>query len=222
MSRSSLLIAGLLCSALAACGNQTEISPVLGAITQAAKGATTKAKGPAAPPAEVTRADLAQLKVPVIKGELKSGNATFYLVPISVKGNVQTWSTSDKLTVTFRDSVMSETRGFGPDIMQSSGPTLAQLRSGNSTHRRSYVYLDGGDQLIRISYDCTARSAGPATVTVVGLQHSTTHVVETCTANGASFTNEYWFENGGKLRKSKELLVSEWGHLELARVIDGG
>lgn len=221
MSRSSLLIAALLCGAVAGCGNQTEISPVLGAIASTAKG-LRQGKGVAAPPAEVTRADLAKLNVPVIKGELKSGNATFYLVPIAVKGDIQTWSTSDKLTVTFRNGVMAETRGFGPDIMQSTGPTLAQLRSGNSTHRRSYVYLDGGDQLIRVSYDCTARSAGPATVTVVAQQHSTTHVVENCTSKGVNFTNDYWFETSGKLRKSKELLVPEWGHLELARVIDGG
>lgn len=221
MTRTSLLMAALMCGTLTACGNQTEISPVLGAMAGAAKGLTQKKKGAAAP-AEVTRADLAKLNVPVIKGELKTGNATFYLVPIAVKGDIQTWSTSDKLTVTFRNGVLAETRGFGPDIMQSSGPTLAQLRSGASNYRRSYVYLDGGDQLRRVSYDCTARSAGPATVTVVGLQHSTTHVVESCTANGVDFTNDYWFEASGKLRKSKELMVSGWGHLELARVIDGG
>lgn len=113
MRQGAFLSAGLVSLlVLAGCGNQTEISPVLGAMAGAAK-ALTKGKAAAAPAAEVTRADLAKLGVPVIKGEMKSGNATFYLVPIAVKGNVQTWSTSDDLTVTFRDGVMVETRGLG-------------------------------------------------------------------------------------------------------------
>lgn len=222
MRQGAFLSAGLVSLlVLAGCGNQTEISPVLGAMAGAAK-ALTKGKAAAAPAAEVTRADLAKLGVPVIKGEMKSGNATFYLVPIAVKGNVQTWSTSDDLTVTFRDGVMVETRGFGPDIMQSTGPSLAQLRAGSGSHKRSYTYLDGGDQLVRYSYECSVHFAGAASITVVAQQHTTTRVVENCTGKQGDFTNEYWFENDGKLRKSKELLVPQWGHLELARVIDGG
>ena len=222
MTRSLILAAGMACAlALSGCGNQTEVSPLLGAFAGAAKAIKAAKGGAAAPAAEVSRADLAKLGVPVIKGELKSGNATFYVVPIAVKGNVQTWSTSDDLTVTFRDGVLAETRGFGPDIMQSTGPSLSKLRAGGS-HKRSYVYLDGGDQLVRASFDCSVTFAGAEMITVVAQQHSTTRVVEQCTGKQGNFTNEYWFENGGKLRKSKELLVLGWGHLDLARVIDGG
>jgi len=219
MTRVSLL--GACCAvalALAGCGNQSETSPVL----RAMKGLATAMvrKGDAPPPAPITRADLAALKVPVIQGEMKSGNSTFYLVPIARQGAAETWGTSDDLTVTFRNGVLAETRGFGPDIMESTVPSLSQLQSGQGTHRRSYVYLDGGDQLRRFDYDCSIQNAGAETITVVGQQHSTRHVVENCTGKWASFTNEYWFESSGKLRKSKELLVPEWGYLDLARVID--
>ena len=215
------MLGGILClAALAGCGNQTEVSPLLTAMKGAAKAVTAgKGAAPAAP-AQVTRADLVKLGVPVIKGEMKTGNSTFYIVPIAVKGDVQTWSTSDDVTLTFRNGVLAETRGFGPDIMQSTGPSLSQLRAGGS-HQRSYVYLDGGDQLIRLSYDCRVTFAGAETITVVAQQHSTTRVVEDCTGKQGNFTNEYWFEKSGKLRKSKELLVPAWGYLDLARVVDG-
>lgn len=95
---------------------------------------------------------------------------------------------------------MSQTRGIGPDIMDLR---LRVARSCNpgSTYRRSYAYLDGGDRLVRFTYDCAVSFAGAETITVVGRQHSTRHMLEQCTGRG-QFTNEYWFESDGK---SKEI-----------------
>ncbi|WP_288995307.1 YjbF family lipoprotein [uncultured Gemmobacter sp.] len=209
------------CAVLAGCSSDSESgSPLVSTAKNLSSAMLKKRSAGAAAP--VTRADLAKLNVPVIKGELKSGNSTIYLVPIARNGAVDTWSTSDDLTISFRDGVMLTTRGFGPDIMQAVVPSRAQLASGGGSHRRSYFYLDGADKMHRFDYDCSVSVIGGETITVVGRQHSTRHVAETCRGGGREFTNEYWFEGGNFIRKSKELLVPEWGYLELARVIDNG
>lgn len=223
MTRATTVLATLCAAAfgLSACGNQQESSPVLTAGKTLVGSVIGKGKA-AAPVAAPGRADLAKLGVPVIRGEVAAAGSTLYLVPIAVNGGAEIWSTSDDLTVTFRNGVLAQTRGFGPDIMQATVPALSHLQNGSGNHQRSYTYLDGGDQLVRYTYDCNVRFAGAETITVVGQQHSTRHVIEDCTGKRAGFSNEYWFDGNGKLRKSKELLVPEWGHIVLERVIDRG
>ena len=204
---------------LGACGSEKdEASPLM--VFGKTLGSVVMGKGGAAAPAQVSRAELEKLGTPVIMGTIASSGGLLYLVPIAQQGNVATWSTSNDITITFRDEVMSQTRGIGPDIMESSVPSRSQLQNPGSTHRRGYTYLDGGDQLVRFTYDCTVSFAGAETIPVVGRQHSTRHMLEQCTGNRGQFTNEYWFETDGKVRKSKELLISEWGQIELFRVID--
>lgn len=217
----SVLACAMTLAILAGCNSGNEMSSPMVNTVKSLSSALLNRKN-TAPAPEVTRADLAKLNVPVIRGEMKSGNATFYLVPISRNGGVETWSTSDDLTVSFRDGVMMTTRGFGPDIMQSVVPTPSQLAAGSGNHRRSYFYLDGADQMHRVDYQCSVSVIGAETITVVGRQHTTRHVAETCQGDRGEFTNEYWFEGGNFIRQSKELLVPEWGYLLLSRVIDNG
>lgn len=207
---------------LAGCGNdKNQSAPLASGFANFSKALIAKrqAAGVAQP---ITRQDLAALNTPVIMGELRAANSTIYLVPVSRNGAVETWATSDDLTVSFRDGVMTATRGFGPDIMQAVVPTRSQLASGQGGHRRSYFYLDGADQMRRFDYQCSMSNLGAETITVVGRQHSTRHVAETCANEAVRFTNEYWFDGGNFIRKSKELIVPEWGYLNLARVIDKG
>lgn len=207
--------------ALSACGNDQNAN----AGTNMAKGvfqglaAARKAKNaPPTPP--LTRADLAAFNQPIIKGEIASTGLTTYFVPSSDSNGVQTWRSAANESVSFRNGVLIATRGFGPDIMQSSAPSAATLASGAGSHDRSYFYLDGADQTQRIDYRCVLSNLGAETITVVERQHSTRHVQEQCSGKRGNFTNDYWFENGNFVRKSNELLVSEWGGITFSRVID--
>ncbi len=176
------------------------------------------APGTGAP--QVTREQLAALGQPVIQAELESRGITTLFVPLGLNNGVETWSTADDRTVSFRQGMMVATRGFGPDIMQSSGPSLAQIAQGSGNHDRSYYYLDGADQTQRFNYACSLANLGAETITVVGKQHTARHISESCTGKGGSFVNEYWIENGSFLRQSKQLLIPGWGHLTFKRVID--
>lgn len=223
MIRTMRAVAALAALALlAGCGNdKNQSAPLTSSLAGFSKALIAKrqAAGAAQP---ITRQDLAALNTPVIMGELRAANSTIYLVPISRNGAVETWATSDDLTVSFRDGVMTATRGFGPDIMQAVVPSRAQLAAGQGSHARSYFYLDGADQMQRFDYQCSMSNLSAETITVVGRQHSTRHVAETCTSKAVQFTNEYWLDGGNFIRKSKELIVPEWGYLNLSRVIDKG
>ncbi|HRK42096.1 MAG TPA: YjbF family lipoprotein [Gemmobacter sp.] len=222
MSRFALRAAALLAVAglaLAACGNDKGAAPGLRAVKGVAGDLLKRGKDKA-PPTPLTREQLAGFNTPMLMAEVKTANVLLYLVPFGQNGGVETWATSDDRTLSFRDGVLVATRGLGPDIMQSEVPSRAQLAAGRGSHGRAYYYLDGDDKIRRQSWSCTLSDRGSEAITVVGLQYPTRHVVESCTGEGGTITNEYWFESGGYIRKSRELIMPEWGYAEVSRVVD--
>lgn len=225
--RKASLAAALVGAALvlSGCGNDPDANTGVKIVKEVGAAMAARAKGGAAPAgggAGITRAELNQFNTPMIMAQLPSSGLTAFFVPYATNGAVETWASPDNRTISFRGGVMVATRGFGPDIMQSSGPSIGQIASGSGSHTRIFDYLDGADQNIRREYACTVRNAGVETITVVDRQHTTRHVIEDCTGNGGQFRNEYWFEGGNFLRKSKQLLAQEWGYLEFQRVVDKG
>lgn len=220
MTRRIALAAGL-ALALAGCASDGTPSPALAVarLAQAEVLSRRAAPGGEAAPA-ITRAQLAQYDTPMIMAEIPSAGLTAFVVPFARNGAVETWSTIDDRTIAFRGGIMVATRGFGPDILQSDAPEIARIASGTGTFRRSYYFTDGADQTRRFEYLCTLADRGMTTVTVVERQHTVRHVTESCSGNGVDFVNDYWFEGGGFLRKSRQLLTPEWGHVVLSRVVD--
>lgn len=208
---------------LAGCGTDREANPAMDAMkVAAAKVVEARRGGGAQPAAGITRAQLAQFNSPMIMAEIPTLGLTTFFVPYGQNGGVETWASVDDKAISLRQGIMVATRGFGPDIMQAVAPSAAQIASGAGSHDRVYYYLDGADQTQRVKYHCTLANLGAETITVVERQHRTRHVAETCTGNGREITNEYWFENGNFLRKSKQLLVPEWGYFTLQAVVDKG
>lgn len=224
MTRSTFrATAALLAAALALAGCGSDRDATAGArIVQGVATGLWKDRKATGEPTEVTREQLAAFNSPMIEAKVAKIGLTSYLVPYGQNAGVDTWSSAEDQTISFRDGIMIATRGFGPDIMRAVAPSAAQIAAGSGTHQRVYWYLDGADQPQRFDYQCTLANLGAETITVVDRQHSTRHVSETCTGKAAEFTNEYWFENGVFLRKSKQLLVPEWGYVTLSRVIDKG
>lgn len=223
--RSAILSVALVSAlALSGCGNDPNANAGANIIKAVAVGLATRAKGGGAPApaAGITREQLNQIKTPMMMVNLTNVGTTAFFVPYGQNGAVETWASPEGQTISFRGGVMVATRGFGGDIMQSAGPSIGQIASGSGKHTRIYDYLDGADQNLRREFVCTLRNAGMETITVVDRQHTTRHIVEDCTGNGGQFTNEYWFEGGTFLRKSKQLINIEWGHLDLQRVVDNG
>lgn len=204
---------------LSACGNDDTASPGMAAGKQVITGMWKKRTGSGVAPEEISRAQLVAFNSPMILASIEGG-VRLYLVPIAQNGNVETWSTTDDRTLSFRDGVLVATRGLGPDIMQASVPSRAQLQIDGGKHSRSYYYLDGNDKSQRVDFDCSVQDLGMDQIVVVAMQHTARHMKESCTGNGGIFANEYWFESGGKVRKSKELIGTGVGYGEISRIVD--
>ncbi len=207
---------------LSACGSDKAANPLVKVVADTARSATGSQQPQAAARPAVTRASLSKFKTPMILAEIPSVGFYTFVVPYGQNGDIETWASTDDRTIAFRQGMVIGTRGFGPDILQSAGPSVSQVASGSGSYDRAYYYVDGADQTQRFNFRCTLSVLGTDTITVVDRQHTTRHVAETCTGESGDFVNEYWFENGVFLRKSKQLINVEWGPLVLSRVIDNG
>lgn len=142
------------------------------------------------------------------------------MAPYGQNGNVQTWASMSYETISLRDGILIATRGFGPDLMSSVAPSLAQVRQGSGSFHRSYYYLDGADQTQTYGLDCQFAPGEAAEVTVLGKAYATRSVTESCSGAGYSFQNAYWFDGGGALRQSDQVMTLGLSPMRLQRVID--
>lgn len=210
---------------LAGCGGfvNSEPSALATAVGTAAQGAIAKVRsvraGGAAAPKEVTRADIEEFGVPIIRAVIETRGADILMTPSDTKGDVVTYTTSDGTTFTFRQGVLIQTRGLGPDLMSAEAPSVAQLLTNGGTHPRQYFFLGADDVTTRRSYDCTATIVGKETIEIFGTSHQVTRVSEDCSRPQGSITNEFWIE-GQTVRKSRQLLSGGIGFVDFEKVVD--
>jgi len=120
------------------------------------------------------------------------------MVPWYPSRNGQTWIAPGGQSVTLQDGLLRQTRGFGPDLMASQGPGIAQIRSGTGSFHRVHDYLDGGDRALQVDFDCDLSAATQGGLRVV---------TETCRDGQTQFQNLYRFAPAGDLRDSVQLLA---------------
>ena len=225
----------LLCTLalLAGCGNDGNVGKLGGVPVKDLVAATLQQMGlgpkpkpaPPAPPPDpalvaAARKQLEQAGVPLYIIQDKDLHLKAFFGKLGQNGDVVTWATTDRLSVSLRNGMVVATRGLGPDIMSSSGPTTAQVARGTGTTHRSYFYLDTADQTLRLDYTCQLSRAGTETITLIGKPFRTRRVDEKCTGSHGSFTNSYWFDTAAKLRQSSQLLAPGIANLLLQRILD--
>jgi hypothetical protein len=221
-----LCAAGAVIALLAGCGNEraggSALGTTIGIVAKAsiARVQAMRGGGQQAPKAApVTRADIEKFGVPILRAVIATRGADALLTPSDVKGDVVTWTTSDGTTFTFRQGVLIQTRGLGPDLMSAEAPTVAQLLTDGGTHPRQYFFLGADDGTTRRGYDCTVAIKGRETIEIFDRAHQVTRVSETCARPQGSITNEFWIE-GQTVRKSRQLLSGGIGFVDFELVVD--
>lgn len=219
---------GVALALLAACGNdKSGPNPMLSAMGAMAKQTIAKGKAKpadgqgsakAATPAEL-RAQLQAAGEPVLLVSAQSLGRTGFLGLVDTKGNVATWETPDGASFTQRGGVLIQTRGLGSDLMSAQAPSVGQLLIPGTSYQRIYYFLGDDDQGTRRTYDCTTALVGRETIEVLGKNHSTTHVTETCERPLGKLTNDYWIE-GQAIRQSRQWVSGRVGYVDFQRVID--
>lgn len=167
--------------------------------------------------AGLTRAALEEAGEPVLHVALPNRGAAALLSRVGRNGNVQTWQTPDKISLSFDEGVLTATRGLGSDLMSAQiAETRRMLAGAGSTgpYPRLHGYLDGEHRHRFKSYLCRRDSAHRETITLVGATHEVIRITETCTAPDVAFTNRYWRGLDGVIWKSRQWVGAETGYVE--------
>jgi hypothetical protein len=120
----------------------------------------------------------------------------------------QLWLSGSKIAITTRGGRIVATSGLGADLSGGTSDALTSAR-GISRWKRGTVinwvadFADLGRYSVPIQ--CKDEPIGTETISILGKDIVTLHVVETCTAEllGWTFSNDYWVdENSGSVWRS--------------------
>ncbi|MFN4154412.1 MAG: YjbF family lipoprotein [Paracoccaceae bacterium] len=203
---------------VAACGSDKDPSSNTEIVRAFAGSAIGTVKGSAPAPARMTRARLAEVITPVMLVTINNTGHEALIAEIQTNGGVSTWSSVDDITISLRNGVIVATRGFGADLMAAAVPAVSRSNGGGTAHVRVHTLLNGEDQPVRTQFACIMQNVGQKVIDIVEISYQSTHVIETCAADGERFQNEYWISNDQKMRKSKQWISADVGFLTIEDV----
>lgn len=217
-----LLTACVVMTGLSACGSdKSQISMSTALKTVATTMTSSFLKKPDAASSEIglTRTALANIVTPVDLVTIERRGAQGVIAKTGTNRGVETWSSLDHKTLSFRDSILVATRGLGEDLMSASVPDSGLLRTAGQSYQRVHIVLNGEDQPVSLRFNCSVNDQGAESITVVERAYSTQHMRENCTGPSGSFSNDFWFQSGGKLRKSRQWISNSVGYVVIEHLL---
>ncbi len=208
------LFGAVLVMGLTGCGNDPE-SFASARLVQSLVTERGASGSGAQAPVTLTREILSQILTPVMLVRINTRGQQALIGKRETNGDVETWSTVDGVNVSLQNGVVVATRGLGADLMAASGPSAERLLVDGASHIRIHTTLDGLDQPIKRRFACTISSLGQQTIDVVEVSYRVTHVVEVCESEGTSVRNDYWIDSARKMRKVRQWIGQEIGHIEI-------
>ena len=207
---------------LAACSGGTGLdtgqTQTFGEIRTSFQQAVQRPRGPRPPLPKLSRAFLDSLPLPALEAVLEDRDASAYMDPLQIKGNVTVWYTTDLSQLVTRNGLVTGTRGLGSDLVSSDYvQTLSAIAAGGGTAQRRLNLTNDLDQSIQVSLACQIKDVGPETLEIVEVTFATRHLRETCTYSGGTIENDYWVDSGDstKVWKSRQWLGPETGWIKL-------
>ncbi|WP_386685019.1 YjbF family lipoprotein [Loktanella sp. R86503] len=132
------------------------------------------------------------------------------------RDGIVTWRTADFVNFSYRDGLLTATRGLGDDVMSAdvSGTHAALTGGPVQDYPRFASYLGADDETRFRAFRCVMRNAGPEAVTSFGTVFPATLMQETCYSPGLQIDNRYWLAPGGGIRRSLQWVSPDVGYLE--------
>lgn len=168
------------------------------------------------PKPNLTRAQITATKLPLYEAVVPKRDAKAYMLKIGTNGDVVTWSSTDGIMVSLRKGVLIQTRGFGRDLMSSAQVPLAMIARGTGTAQATYYYLDGNDQQQALPLRCQLSRGAASNVTIAEITYRLREVRVACTGADTGFTNRFWLDAKGHVRKSHQWISQDVGYIDLA------
>jgi hypothetical protein len=166
----------------------------------------------------VSRAKIEEFGTPILRAKVPALGLDLLMSVRNTRGDVVTWESAEGITFAFRNGVLIESRGLGPDLMSAAAPSPGQVK-GSSGYPRSYFFASSDDQNEARNYNCTPVAAGAETIAIYGKNHSTHRIREECRRDAGKIANEFWFE-GSTLRQSRQWISPRAGYAEFSRIVD--
>ena len=169
----------------------------------------------------VTREKVDASGLAVLLIELETGQSgTSVLYPGNNTGEV--WLGVDGATVTFDKGFLIGTRGLQDDLMTTIAdfPNLSTVKD-IQTYEKHQTWLTGDNQRKHLSFKCTlSMKSGAQKISLLNKSFVVKQATEICNSTELKITNEYFFENSGKMRQSKQYHSETLGYIRFER-LDG-
>jgi hypothetical protein len=198
---------------LSACGSDEGATSRFTVVRDTATEMMAGRDAPATQP--LGREEIRAVGAPLQQVVVETSGLTAYVGVQGVRGDVVTWATTARENIALKGGVLIQTRGLGADLMSAAVPDLGQLLTGATVERR-FFHLNGTEATVETVVTCTPRIVGRETVEIVGLAYETARIDEDCANDRLSFTNSFWIEGSGNLRKSRQWAGEVLGSLEIS------
>ena len=214
--------------ALAACsgGDFAGPSPVMDTVKLAKQsimpGRAGATGGGASLPQGLSRAALADVEGPLLLAQIERTGAAATLRLARENNGYSTFASPDKMTMTFKDGILSASRGLPGDLLAGeTDPTLTALHDRSAASYPKAMRFIGGDRQIILSrLSCQMQVVGPEPVEILEVTHATTHMAEICAdAGGNQLRNDYWIGSDQMIWKSRQFLHPIMGYVAVQRLL---
>jgi hypothetical protein len=162
---------------------------------------------PAAPPTNprdtITRARLDVTPTPILLVEFERTGQGVTLAPGGRVGDVVQWRDAAGSGLALRQGVLIATYGLGFDLQGADvDDLLAALRRGGGRAVRVDTLLRGDVEVVARRSVCDVVPRGAQAIDNIGRVRQTRVFDEICEWGGGRFSNRYWVESDGRIRRS--------------------
>lgn len=182
--------------------------------------------GATGPGASLDRAALEAQGQPALYATLPALGTAALMRPSGRNGDVVTWRTPDRVSVSLHAGVVTATRGLGPDLMSAettrARAALAEATAGappGAGYPRIHGYLDGEHRVQFRSFFCQVRGRDRAVIEILGASREVIRITESCSDPDLAFTNTHWRGADGISWKSRQWVGPDLGYLHTERLV---
>lgn len=217
MTRYQNTFLGFIVLLLCSCGfgnlEQTSGLKEVQAIFQARSNDTPP---PVDPRDVLTREAIDTAGIPLILVDIPSRQQSGTMTRLQASTNGEHWIGVDGSSLRFVNGSLVESRGMGHDLIKATPAML----SGESKviHTRRLQYLDGFNQEIVVSAECSMEIIGKQVVENIEKLYNSKLITETCVSKNHSFVNKYWITQDGVVSKSVQWHGPDVGFMTILRL----
>ncbi|UWQ18105.1 YjbF family lipoprotein [Jannaschia sp. M317] len=208
---------------LAACSGGTHVSETedkggFDILADQVRGRIASRGEPAPDARDVLNAGrIARSRTPLLLAVIQKSDTALTLVPLNTNLGVTQWRDASGGGLLRRNGLVVGTRGLGHDLMTSEIDSLLQaLSRGGGPSVRVNRYLDGENGIEAVQYLCEVARVGSQNLQFYGTTYATTIYAEQCAGDDeTAFTNRYWIDSSGRIRRSEEFVSPVAGAIEI-------